>query len=129
MQARHRPSKPRRRLHRRRHEYKPLTCRKTPTGSSGSSDQRRRNCHQPTRFRELSRLQHTRLITFTGYGQESDRSRARQVGFHHYLVKSVDLHAIDAVLATAKSLGPQASQQRYICGNGDRKSTRLNSSH
>jgi DNA-binding NarL/FixJ family response regulator len=73
-----------------------------------------------TCFRELSRLQHTRPITFTGYGQESDRSRARQVGFHHYLVKSVDLHAIDAVLATAKSLGPQASlgQQRYVCGNG-----------
>jgi CheY-like chemotaxis protein len=30
------------------------------------------------------------LIAITGFGQESDKDRAREAGFDHYLVKPVD---------------------------------------
>jgi PAS domain S-box-containing protein len=39
------------------------------------------------------------LVALTGRAQESDRERARAAGFHHYLVKPVDLEALQAVLA------------------------------
>jgi PAS domain S-box-containing protein len=50
-------------------------------------------------FRERSQLQETCLIALTGYGQESDRDRTALAGFHHHLVKPVDLRAVDAVIA------------------------------
>jgi PAS domain S-box-containing protein len=51
-----------------------------------------------TRLRELPDLCSMRLIAVTGYGQESDRRRTEQAGFHHHLVKPVDLRAVDNVL-------------------------------
>ena len=50
------------------------------------------------RLRELPDLWTMRLIAVTGYGQESDRRRTEQAGFHHHLVKPVDLRAVDDVL-------------------------------
>jgi CheY-like chemotaxis protein len=41
-----------------------------------------------------------KLVAVTGYGQASDRRRTREAGFHHHLVKPVDLDAIDRALAT-----------------------------
>jgi signal transduction histidine kinase len=39
-----------------------------------------------------------RLIALTGYGQEADRQRSRESGFHDHLVKPVDLESLVAVL-------------------------------
>jgi CheY-like chemotaxis protein len=49
-------------------------------------------------LRELPGLAGLRLIAVTGYGQESDRRRTREAGFHHHLVKPVDLAAVEATL-------------------------------
>jgi CheY-like chemotaxis protein len=51
-----------------------------------------------TRLRDIPDLCSMRLIAVTGYGQKSDRRRTRQAGFHHHLVKPVDLRAVDDVL-------------------------------
>jgi signal transduction histidine kinase len=40
------------------------------------------------------------LIALTGWGQESDRRRAREAGFDHHLVKPPDLRALQKILAT-----------------------------
>ena len=39
-----------------------------------------------------------RLIAVTGYGQEADRARAREVGFDHHLVKPIALEALMPLL-------------------------------
>jgi PAS domain S-box-containing protein len=51
------------------------------------------------RLREIPDLSRMTLIAVTGYGQESDRRKTRQAGFHHHLVKPVDLRAVDEVLS------------------------------
>jgi PAS domain S-box-containing protein len=53
------------------------------------------------RLRELPGVSGVRLVALTGYGQESDREKTRKAGFHHHLVKPVDFHVIDDVLARA----------------------------
>ena len=55
------------------------------------------------RLRERRDANQTRLIALTGYGQESDRRKTREAGFEHHLVKPVDLDAIEALLASARS--------------------------
>jgi PAS domain S-box-containing protein len=50
------------------------------------------------RLRELEGLAGIRLVAVTGYGQESDRQKSAAAGFHHHLVKPVDLDAVQAVL-------------------------------
>jgi CheY-like chemotaxis protein len=39
------------------------------------------------------------LIALTGWGQEADRARGRQAGFHQHLVKPVDPDVLRTVLA------------------------------
>jgi len=39
-----------------------------------------------------------RLIAVTGYGQQSDRDRAREAGFDHHLVKPIDLQQLQVLL-------------------------------
>ena len=39
-----------------------------------------------------------RMIALTGYGQEADRQRSRDSGFHEHLVKPVDLEKLAAIL-------------------------------
>ncbi len=51
-------------------------------------------------LRDLPGLKALRLIAVTGYGQQSDREKAREAGFHHHLVKPVDIDAVEAVVAT-----------------------------
>ncbi len=51
------------------------------------------------RLRRLAGLEGIRLIALTGYGQDSDRQRTIEAGFHHHLVKPVDLDTVQTVLA------------------------------
>ena len=53
-------------------------------------------------LRKLPGLADLRLIAITGYGQESDRQRTREAGFHHHLVKPVDLAAVEAAVGFRK---------------------------
>jgi PAS domain S-box-containing protein len=52
-----------------------------------------------SRLRQLAHLADAALIAVTGYGQDSDRRRAQAAGFHHHLVKPVDLRALDQIVA------------------------------
>jgi PAS domain S-box-containing protein len=52
-----------------------------------------------TRLRAIPDLRHMKLVAVTGYGQASDRLKTQQAGFHHHLVKPVDLRAVDEVLS------------------------------
>jgi PAS domain S-box-containing protein len=45
------------------------------------------------------------LVALTGYGQEQDRRRAREAGFHHHLVKPVEPDALCRVLASQLAAG------------------------
>jgi CheY-like chemotaxis protein len=42
------------------------------------------------RLRALPETANALLVAVTGYGQESDRARAREAGFDHHLVKPID---------------------------------------
>ena len=44
---------------------------------------------------------HPVLVAFTGWGQETDRTRARDAGFDHHLVKPTDLRTLKTILETA----------------------------
>jgi hypothetical protein len=64
---------------------------------------------------ELSRRLHARprnrdatYIALSGYGQANDKVLAKSAGFDHYLVKPVDLDALQSLLHTAS---PRAAQQ------------------
>ena len=51
------------------------------------------------RIRHEPRLSGIRLVSITGYGQNSDRLRAQEAGFDVHLVKPVDLLVIGRVIA------------------------------
>jgi signal transduction histidine kinase len=53
------------------------------------------------RIRREPRLSGIRLVSITGYGQHSDRLRAKEAGFDVHLVKPVDLVVIERVIADA----------------------------
>jgi two-component system CheB/CheR fusion protein len=59
------------------------------------------------RLRRLPDFQAVTLIAMTGYGQEEDRSRARDAGFDHHLVKPVGFEDI-AGLLSSPSTGPSS---------------------
>jgi PAS domain S-box-containing protein len=50
------------------------------------------------RIRDLPGFERIRLVAVTGYGQDSDRERSRLAGFHHHLVKPIDIDLIDSVI-------------------------------
>jgi CheY-like chemotaxis protein len=41
------------------------------------------------------------LIALTGWGNDEDRRRSREAGIDHHLVKPVDLHELEGLLASA----------------------------
>ena len=51
------------------------------------------------RLRDQPGSEATVLIAMTGYGQEEDRQRSREAGFHHHLVKPVDPATLEQLLA------------------------------
>ena len=51
-----------------------------------------------SRLRAIPGLENIRLVAVTGYGQDSDRQRSAAAGFHHHLVKPVNLDEVHAVI-------------------------------
>jgi CheY-like chemotaxis protein len=58
------------------------------------------------RIRHEPRLAQIRLVSITGYGQHSDKMRAKEAGFDVHLVKPVDLGVIETVLAETAASAP-----------------------
>ncbi len=54
-----------------------------------------------SRIREQPSMSGTILVAITGYGHESDRQLAMNVGFDHHLVKPVDFERVRRILTTA----------------------------
>jgi PAS domain S-box-containing protein len=54
-------------------------------------------------LRALPGLADIQLIALTGYGQQEDKRRTRAAGFHHHLVKPVDMSVIEATLKARTS--------------------------
>ncbi|MGH9322389.1 MAG: chemotaxis protein CheB [Vicinamibacteria bacterium] len=50
------------------------------------------------KLREEPRLTNALLVALSGYGQDEDRSRAREAGFDHHLTKPVHLDEINVLL-------------------------------
>jgi CheY-like chemotaxis protein len=44
------------------------------------------------------------LVALTGWGRDEDRQRTSAAGFDHHLTKPVDIQALQALLANAKSV-------------------------
>jgi signal transduction histidine kinase/ActR/RegA family two-component response regulator len=44
------------------------------------------------------------IIALTGWGQEEHRRRSREAGFDHHLVKPVDMHVLEGLLASSRPL-------------------------
>jgi signal transduction histidine kinase/CheY-like chemotaxis protein len=57
------------------------------------------------KLREQLGPEKLRLIAVTGYGQETDRTRAREAGFDHHLVKPIALEALVSMLETEARAG------------------------
>jgi signal transduction histidine kinase len=55
------------------------------------------------RLRREPSLKDVVLVALTGYGQESDRRRAREAGFDVHLVKPVDLEALKRLIASPQA--------------------------
>jgi CheY-like chemotaxis protein len=47
-----------------------------------------------------------KLIALTGWGQDSDRTRSREAGINHHLVKPVELQALEEALRQAEPAAP-----------------------
>ncbi|MGH8171101.1 MAG: ATP-binding response regulator, partial [Steroidobacteraceae bacterium] len=43
----------------------------------------------------------TQIVAVTGWGQETDRQRAKNAGFHRHLVKPVSLEALSEIMSSA----------------------------
>lgn len=43
-------------------------------------------------------LSNVMLVALTGWGQEDDKRRAEEAGFHHHVTKPIDLAALRAIL-------------------------------
>ena len=54
------------------------------------------------RIRQEPGLSNVLLIALTGYGRDTDRQAARDVGFDYYLAKPVDFKTIESTLATVE---------------------------
>jgi len=58
------------------------------------------------------------LVAMTGYGQEEDRRRTREAGFHLHLVKPVDFDLLEEMLS---SLAPGQSRNERECGHASHR--------
>ncbi len=56
---------------------------------------------------------HPVLIAFTGWGQETDRARAREAGFDHHLVKPTDLRTLKTILGTAPDASSSSPERGH----------------
>jgi CheY-like chemotaxis protein len=53
------------------------------------------------RMRSRAWAANTQIVAVTGWGQETDRHRAREAGFHRHLVKPADLDALIDIMSRA----------------------------
>jgi CheY-like chemotaxis protein len=60
------------------------------------------------RLRGLDNLRDARLIAVTGYGQPADKQRALAAGFHHHLVKPVDLRMLETLVTSSGDAPPSS---------------------
>ncbi len=51
------------------------------------------------RLKAMPELEDIQLVAVTGYGQESDKRRSKAAGFHHHIVKPVDLDTLAPLIA------------------------------
>jgi PAS domain S-box-containing protein len=58
-----------------------------------------------SRLRGLPAFAGTVVVAMTGYGQPEDRLRSHAAGFHHHLVKPVDIGTIESLLRPAGAEG------------------------
>jgi CheY-like chemotaxis protein len=56
-------------------------------------------------LRRASNGKPSTFIALTGYGQRGDRERSREAGFHHHLVKPVDVHQLMQLLLVTEPSG------------------------
>jgi PAS domain S-box-containing protein len=54
-----------------------------------------------SRLRAADGCADTLLVALSGYGQDEDRRKSKAAGFHHHLVKPVDVDALQQLLARA----------------------------
>ena len=52
------------------------------------------------------------LVAVTGWGQDDDRRRSQEAGFHHHLVKPVDLSALERILESTASRNGKGREKR-----------------
>ena len=55
------------------------------------------------RIRAIPNLNTGKLIALTGYGQDSDRTRALTSGFDQHMVKPVNVEQLESILKEASS--------------------------
>ena len=60
------------------------------------------------RLRAFANLRDTRFIAVTGYGQPADKQRALAAGFHHHLVKPVDLRTLERLVTNPSDAPPSS---------------------
>ena len=53
----------------------------------------------------------TQIVAVTGWGQDADRQRAKEAGFHRHLVKPVDVGALREVLSDGAGRHPESSSR------------------
>jgi two-component system CheB/CheR fusion protein len=52
-------------------------------------------------LRATPEFKRTPLVAVTGYGQDEDRRRSKEVGIDHHLTKPVDANALQAFVASS----------------------------
>ncbi|MBA2355983.1 MAG: response regulator, partial [Acidobacteria bacterium] len=62
------------------------------------------------RLRGMPSLEHTVLAALTGWGQQEDRRRSKAAGFDHHLVKPLETHVLENLLAGLARPGPLADR-------------------
>jgi CheY-like chemotaxis protein len=67
-------------------------------------------------FRSRPAFRSVRLIALTGYGTDEDRRRSRLSGFHHHLVKPLDLAALQSLLAETPSTSEEGPAEPSPAG-------------
>jgi CheY-like chemotaxis protein len=68
------------------------------------------------RLRGLPSLRGTELVAITGYGQEVDRQRTREGGFHEHMVKPVDLDELEAWLRRSQEARDRGRPEPPLAG-------------
>jgi CheY-like chemotaxis protein len=53
-------------------------------------------------LRQSHDLKNTVFVALTGWGQQADRLRTTEAGFHHHLVKPAETKTLEALLAGLK---------------------------